>query len=169
MARIARLLCVLAVLSFSNSAFATMIVIIDDDEAVNDDWASVTRILTDGRVDKQRVVGYDDETMTIGTADSDYFRVELRDNDRLMVNTLADIVTTVTLYDDQGVLVSGGTDRAGYINNATAGTYYIGVTGDGAENQYMMTFEIRNHTPEPATMSLLAIGGVVMFLRRRRR
>jgi hypothetical protein len=74
----------------------------------------------------------------------------------------------VTLYDNTGAVIPGGAGAAGYIDNVSAaGTYYVGVTGSGAA-PYMMTFAI-DHVPEPATVALLAIGGVLMIRLRRRR
>jgi len=173
MARIARLLCVLGVLSLSTSAFATMLVDITDDEPANDDWTTTTTVLTAGRNLVEPVVGYG--TLAITGANADFFQIDLLEYDYLMVNTSIldpSFATTVTLYDNTGAVVAGGTGAAAYIDNVSApATYYVGVTGTGTDN-YMMTFSIENDEPiipEPATMSLLAIGGIVLIKRRRKR
>ena len=166
MARIARLICVLSVLSLSTSVFAAMVPITDDEPA-NDDWTTTTTILTAGRVGIEPVFGYG--ALATTAADNDYFQVDLQLHDYLMVNTTIlnpAFATAVTLYDSTGTLFPGGAGAAGYIDDISApGTYYIGVTGTGAAT-YMMTFSI---IPEPATMSLLAIGGAALLRRRRKR
>jgi len=172
MARYARLLCVLGVLCFSTSAFATIIDAVPDTE--NDTiLAPQVLDLTIGRVG---ITPWTDFGFGLATSatDVDLFKVDLIEGDYLMVNTSIinpALATVVTLYDSTGTsVVAGGTDAAAYIDNvssAEAGTYYIGVTGDGA-GEYMITAAIDNHLPEPTTMAILAIGGAGMLIRRRR-
>ncbi|MBL7220423.1 MAG: PEP-CTERM sorting domain-containing protein [Phycisphaerae bacterium] len=174
MAHIARLFCVLAVLSLSTSAFATMITITDN-ESVNNVMNTSTTDLTIARLLGDPLFGgMGLLSITNTTADPvDYFMVDLVQGDYLMVNTsILDptFATTVTLYNGSGTAV-GTSGQAAYLDNlssSNAGTHYIGVTGTGTA-AYMMTFSISNHTPEPATMSLLAIGGIALLKRRRKR
>ncbi|MDP6542790.1 MAG: PEP-CTERM sorting domain-containing protein [Phycisphaerae bacterium] len=174
MARIARLLCVLGVLSLSTSAFAAMMVPITDAEPSNDDWTTVATALTTGRTGVEPVFGFG-TGLGMTAVDKDFFQIDLLKYDYLQVNTSIlnpSFATTVTLYDSTGTVIPGGVGAAGYIDNApAAATYYVGVTGTGTAS-YMMTFSIDNFEPpipEPATMSLLAIGGVVLIKRRRKR
>jgi hypothetical protein len=171
MARITRLLCVLGVLSLSTSAFASIIVPITDDEPANDAMATAT-VLTTGRTGTESVSGYFTTFLNIDPSDSDYFQVDLLQGDYLMVNTSILLpppaATTVTLYDSGGAVVPGGAGAAAYIDNVSvAGTYYIGITGNTTAS-YMMSVGI-GHVPEPATMAFLAIGGVMLIKRRRKR
>jgi len=171
MARYARLLGILVVLCLSTSAFATIMDAVPDTE--NDDMFLPTVLdLTIGRVAPAPWADFGFGLMTSDT-DVDFFKVELVDGDYLMVNTSIinpTLATVVTLYDDTGSPVAGGTDAAAYIDNviaADAGIYYIGVTGTGSA-AYMMTAAIENHLPEPATLAFLAIGGAAVLIRRRR-
>ena len=167
MARIARLICVLGVLSLSTSAFAAFIPITDDEPA-NDAMIGTT-ILTATRVGNESLFG--GGALAIDGADVDYFQFDLLQGDYLMVNTSIldpNFVTTVTLYDNAGAVIPGGAGAAGYIDNASsAATYYVGVTGSGAAS-YMMTLAL-DHVPEPATMALLVLGGVLRIKKRRLR
>ena len=167
MARIATLICVLGVLSLSTSAFATMITITDDEPA-NDASATAT-LLTATRVSQDPIGGVG--TLAIDAADTDYFKFDLQAHDYLMVNTFAmgAGATTVAVYDSGRTLIpSASTGTAGYIASVPAsGSYYIGVTGSGTA-PYMMSFSV-DYVPEPATMSLLAIGCVALLKRRRKR
>jgi len=151
-----------------------MVVPFTDDEPSNDSWTTVTSALTDGRVPKEDVFGYNSSLFGMTASDADFFRIDLLKYDYLMVNTSIidpQFATTVTLYDSAGTVIPGGVGAAGYIDNAAVdATYYVGVTGTG-DAPYMMTFSITNdepNIPEPATMSLLAAGGVVLFRRRKR-
>jgi|GEM_PF-5455345 len=168
MALIARLLCVLCVLSLSTSAFAAMVPITDD-EPGNNDWTTTTTVLTSTRIGNETLFGTG--LLATTSTDDDYFQIDLVQDDYLMVNTSIlhpAFATTVTLYDSTGAIVSGGTGTTAYIDNVPApATYYVGVTGTGTAS-YMMTFGISG-APEPATMSLLVIGGVVLLKRRRKR
>ena len=174
MARIARLLCVLGVLSVSSSAFADMLVSVVDNDPLNDNMDTNTQLLTDGRLNDDPVFGGGILAITASIDTVDYFRVNLLQNDELMVDTYAPTnAITVTLYDNSGsapVEISGSSIGPGirFTNTGIAATYYIGVTGLGT-NTFMTTFGVRNHTPEPATMSFLAIGAIALIRRRRRR
>ena len=170
MARIARLLCVLGVLSVSSSAFADFVAPVPDNEDTNDAWNTVALTLTDGRALVEPVYRYG----VLNIDDADFFRVKLQQFDYMMVNTSIlnpNFATTITLYNSAGAVIPGspGSQGAvGYIDNVGAGaTYYIGVTGTGAA-PYILTIAI-SQVPEPATMALLAIGGVAMIRRRRKR
>ena len=176
MAHIARLFCVLAVLGLSASAFATPIsIVVPDIDPTNDTIAGTTTILTVLRENtSDSIGGYGIMSITdsAGNDAADYFQVDLLEGDALMVDAWApwDVSASmfVALYDASSQVIAGAGDPDEIrFNVASAGTYYIGIKSSKAAT-YMTTFAI-SHTPEPATMSLLVIGGIALLKRRRKR
>jgi hypothetical protein len=166
MARIARLLCVFCVVSLSSSAMAGMISITDLEPA-NNSMVTATD-LTAARSGEDPIGGIG--TLGITATDADYFKVDLKSHDYFMVNTFAldpAVATAVTLYNADYSVFAAAAGPAGYIStSSTPGIYYIGVTATGTA-PYMMSFSV-DHVPEPATMSLLALGGLAVLRKRRK-
>ncbi len=125
-----------------------------------------------------------DTAGTMGDGAIDWYSFTLTGNTAIDINTLASTDlddTELGLYDSIGQLLASNDDEDGgsYLSqilaNLSAGTYYVAVggynstfggafdaIGGSATGDYTLTI-----TPEPASLVLLALGGLTVLRRRR--
>lgn len=180
MVRTTLVLAALVVLAISSSAFSSIIETEPNDTMATADvissptsypWSDVGICLLDS-----------------SGSDIDYFKIWLTDTSTVLtvVTTPLDVLftdpdTLLGLFDSSGTLLvsnddSGGTNGSTIMYNITStGWYYIAVTGSGDTNfaginhgetgNYMLTVSV---VPEPATLAMITLGGLLVFVRRRR-
>jgi len=121
-------------------------------------------------------------------SDIDYFKIWLNDADTVMTVVTTPLTVPFTspdtllgLFDSSGTLLvsnddSGGTNGSTVMYDITTSDwYYIAVTGSGDTNfagidhgetgNYMLTVSV---VPEPATLAMITLGGLLVLVRRRR-
>ena len=180
MVRFTLVLSALVVLAISSSAFSSII------ETEPNDAMATADVISSPTSYPWSDVG----VCSLGSSgsDIDYFKIWLEDSSTVMtvVSTPLDVLftdpdTLLGLFDSSGTLLvsnddSGGTNGSTVMYNITStGWYYIAVTGSGDTNfngdyhgevgDYMLTVSV---VPEPATLALLGLGGLIFLVRRRR-